>query len=511
MTFRTGQLSGNSNAASLFIATLEIDLITNGWQKVGTNVISGEVTWQVYRSLGTSNSIARTFHFAIGCTTDQTPARLWYTIFKDWDAINNLASGYPPRRPDGGSLSNGLSVNTVTDYMLPMSPRSLPNQTSDLGIVGVLPLTASGGSFNGTGTNGTTPPQFNSTSFTGTVNGVISNPTGIRSATIVSGGTGYTTAPTITFSGGGATSQATATCTVAGGVINSVTIVDRGSGYTSQPTITITPTSGGSGAVLEIRGINPVFNWVAVPTISNAGKEITQIDSSPNLGVALSLLSGSSITGSSVFALVDIGFLARNTTFGIATSDYMYSVTIDRIVLTFRANGNFLTSEYIGAYDSVLNSTADPFPVTMTHLGGPTGSSNNHVTTFSGFGISPSEPLLASQIYNITSLASQASNYSSVLPWSIAPSSSLEIPIQTMSVREGYTGKFWPSRCLLLGKGTRGSSSMPPAIRGFLKDVYIYRGDSYNSWGQEFSFFSGGQEQRCFRVDQLGQIFCGKI
>lgn len=64
----------------------------------------------------------------------------------------------------------------------------------------------------------------------------------------LSGGSGYTSAPTVTITGGGATTQATATANVAGGAITSITINTPGVGYTSNPTVTITG-GGGTGAV----------------------------------------------------------------------------------------------------------------------------------------------------------------------------------------------------------------------------------------------------------------------
>ena len=61
---------------------------------------------------------------------------------------------------------------------------------------------------------------------------------------VSAGGTGYTSAPTVTFTGGGGTG-ATATATVAGGVVTAVTVTGVGSGYTSAPTIGFT---GGAGS-----------------------------------------------------------------------------------------------------------------------------------------------------------------------------------------------------------------------------------------------------------------------
>jgi hypothetical protein len=64
---------------------------------------------------------------------------------------------------------------------------------------------------------------------------------------ILNGGTGYTSAPTITITGGGG-GQATATCTVSGGAVNSITVTAGGDGYTHEPIITFTG-GGGSGAI----------------------------------------------------------------------------------------------------------------------------------------------------------------------------------------------------------------------------------------------------------------------
>ncbi len=62
------------------------------------------------------------------------------------------------------------------------------------------------------------------------------------------GGTGYTSAPTVTITGGGG-SGATATATVGGLLrrVTGITVTNPGSGYTARPTVSITG-GGGSGA-----------------------------------------------------------------------------------------------------------------------------------------------------------------------------------------------------------------------------------------------------------------------
>jgi hypothetical protein len=57
---------------------------------------------------------------------------------------------------------------------------------------------------------------------------------------ILDGGSGYTSAPTMTLTGGGASPQGTVTCHISGGVVVDVTVVAGGTGYTSPPTITLT-------------------------------------------------------------------------------------------------------------------------------------------------------------------------------------------------------------------------------------------------------------------------------
>ena len=75
--------------------------------------------------------------------------------------------------------------------------------------------------------------------------------TGISTTiTITNGGSGYTSAPTVSFTGpqdsGGASPVATATIT--GGVVTAVTVTSSGSGYTQAPTLTITPPTSGTTA-----------------------------------------------------------------------------------------------------------------------------------------------------------------------------------------------------------------------------------------------------------------------
>lgn len=98
---------------------------------------------------------------------------------------------------------------------------------------------------------------------------------------LVAGGSGYTTAPTVNFSGGGG-SGATAVATISGAV-DSITITNGGTGYTTAPTVTIAaPTSGGTaatasatidntGRVTIITVDNPGSGYTSRPTVTFSG------------------------------------------------------------------------------------------------------------------------------------------------------------------------------------------------------------------------------------------------
>lgn len=64
----------------------------------------------------------------------------------------------------------------------------------------------------------------------------------VQTITIINGGAGYTSAPTIEITGGGFITEATAVCDIDGGQVVEVVITHAGNGYTSNPTVEL---SGG--------------------------------------------------------------------------------------------------------------------------------------------------------------------------------------------------------------------------------------------------------------------------
>ena len=86
----------------------------------------------------------------------------------------------------------------------------------------------------------------------------------VTSYTVTNGGSGYTSAPTVTLSGGDG-SGASATAVVNNGVVTAVNVVNTGNGYQSAPTVSISG-GGGSGATATAQ---VTITGVAAPSPSN--------------------------------------------------------------------------------------------------------------------------------------------------------------------------------------------------------------------------------------------------
>jgi hypothetical protein len=137
------------------------------------------------------------------------------------------------------------------------------------------------GDQQGTGGNPTDSP-YNAATLMFT-QASVTTVTGIRVST---GGSGYTSAPTVTISGGGG-SEATAIATVEAGVVMSVTVTAVGSGYTSTPTVSFEG-GGGAGATAHATGFalisarsSSAFNMEGlVVSYNNAAFNRTVLDTS---------------------------------------------------------------------------------------------------------------------------------------------------------------------------------------------------------------------------------------
>jgi hypothetical protein len=90
---------------------------------------------------------------------------------------------------------------------------------------------------------------------------------------VLAGGTGYTSAPTVTVAGGGGTGASTLYTTVASGAVTSTSVVARGSGFTAEPTVTVSGPGTGARMRAFITAVTPVG-----ATIRVGGQSYTVID-----------------------------------------------------------------------------------------------------------------------------------------------------------------------------------------------------------------------------------------
>jgi hypothetical protein len=213
----------------------------------------------------------------------------------------------------------------------------------------------------------------------------------IHSVALTSGGTGYSSAPTVAFGAppaGGVTATGTATIS---GSVSAVSVSSHGSGYTSAPAVTFTG-GGGSGAA----GTAVLTGSVGSVNISNSGTGYT---STPT--VAFSAPTGGGTTATGTAHISTTTHKVTSVTINNAGSGYTSAPTV-----TF-TGGRFTTKAVASAV--VTNSVAS---VTVTSGGtGYIGAPSVQFSSGGGSGATAS----ASVVKSVTSvlLTNAGSGYTS--------------------------------------------------------------------------------------------------
>lgn len=162
---------------------------------------------------------------------------------------------------DANTLSDVASYNLPGDDLYGIASRmgrTMGQCVLDLlaMAVNVVPLAAAGlGNFTSAGAGG---------SGTAVLSG-----TGVGSITLGSGGSGYTTAPTVVLAGGGGTG-ATATASVSAGAITGFSVTAAGTGYTSAPAVIVSTLPSATVTDLAALDVIPPFR------VTFAGERILQ-------------------------------------------------------------------------------------------------------------------------------------------------------------------------------------------------------------------------------------------
>ena len=186
-------------------------------------------------------------------------------------------SGFALAMVGASTFSSVATAPTqATDYTNLYSPGANLNPMRGLGSSQfsrrVVTTAASSGVkvvFAGTGVN------LQNDEFASTVVAGVAGGDAIVQVAVTAGGSGYTTAPAVSFSGGGGLSAA-ATAVVTNGVVTSVLITTLGSGYTTAPTVVFTGSGTGATATAAL-GVSLI-----VKLRSSAGNEVVYTTALPN-------------------------------------------------------------------------------------------------------------------------------------------------------------------------------------------------------------------------------------
>lgn len=178
-----------------------------------------------------------------------------------------VASLIAPAAPQifvSGTPALAANATTLTFFGSGFNPGATVALTANYSAVGPIPVAGpSGPLFT---TTVVTPNQITLTN--------LAVPQSVPLVQMTSVGSGYTSAPTVAFSGGGATVQAAGVAQLQGGQVVGVTITATGSGYTSAPTVTFT----GGGASTPAAG---TVSLTPLLTAANLQAQVTDPANGP--------------------------------------------------------------------------------------------------------------------------------------------------------------------------------------------------------------------------------------
>jgi hypothetical protein len=231
----------------------------------------------------------------------------------------------------------------------------------------------------------------------------------LTSVTVTQGGSGYTGVPTITFSGGGAVTQATGTAIISGGQIVGVTVTSPGYGYTSIPTITVYPILGTVTLTPVLSSIQQT-NATVSAGVNTTTMTLSYTTAPGTSGTVTSTASNNTITLSTVANMTvgnDIYFAGPSASFGGVLSSAVtagnFVIGNSYIIVTLGTTGNTTDFTAIGA---TANTVGLRFTATGLGAGSGTAQPVYYVASINTLSITIALTKGGSAITSITTVAS---------------------------------------------------------------------------------------------------------
>jgi hypothetical protein len=190
--------------------------------------------------------------------------------------------------------------------------------------------------------------------------------TPISSVQIISGGTGFTSNPTLLFYGGNPTTIATATATQAAGIITTLTLTNIGAGYTSIPLIgwsgggSMNITANITTGLLSSYTITTSPYFTTAPTILiSGGGGATQITTC-TINAGTGFINAIALPASTGYATAPTIYIIGGTGLGAVLFNPIMYNTINSIVLSNNLPLGTFTSQPVVSFNNggVINITA---------------------------------------------------------------------------------------------------------------------------------------------------------
>jgi hypothetical protein len=322
----------------------------------------------------TTNALA----LSSGETWVISPAGWYYVVLSKYHTIQQ----YDPITQTWRGVGSGNTGSMAEYFYSDGVNYRIVNQTGCP--VGAL-LTNSG---SGYVTAPTFAPNTGNSIWKAILGGAVGNGTVGAAPIITNGGLNYTYPPTVWVSpppAGGI--QATMTCTISSGVVNTLTVVDQGAGYTSAPQIVF---------INDPREVNPATSYA---TGTNVPAVITQ---GYNAAATCSLTGSGTVTG---LLLLDHGQGNQSSIVTLTASSGAAAATV---IMNWTITSLTITTAGAGLANGTVGIQAiDNFPTTASALTNPTTQSNWLFTrpavdkvTISGGAVTSTTPLYDGGCYS---------------------------------------------------------------------------------------------------------------